>query len=373
MYICFIYLELISVLYSLKLKNLESFCVFLYNIRNGTPYTLNDMTLADDNSNFLHRNKKQRRHQTCTNIKLDDLNAVVNANALIHGYNIDASFAPVLNAVNFNLPNYDFGITILMMFFAKYYSRGQYPLFVNEFRCIKELEILERTLLAYNQNRIQLPVNMATDKTYGLKSKRHEFVNAQCMTVQAFGAIMSIMKNPIITPEKFVECVKPLHIAIIESLYIFTSITRSCKIINECHELMYKSLDYTFQKCEKSPTFNDFAYWFTLPKDAIWFAHHRGHYKYSSYVSCDTNALLSTFDKCNIECIVVGFISQNSVYPLIFEDRRFIGNWKYMYDRINYWQFNNAYQLPEYAPIYNPSSSIHFVRNGIASIFKYFK
>lgn len=369
----------------MKLKNLESFCVFLYNIRNGISYTIN-YTPSTDTRELLNSGSQSKHHhyhhhhhhhdhhnQTCTNIKIGDLNAVANANALVHGYNIDESFASVLGAVNFSLPNADFGMTILMMFFAKYYSRGQYPLFVNEFRCIKELEILERTLLAYNQNRIQLPVNMATDKIFGLRAKSHEFVNAQCMTVQAFNAIMTIMKNPIITPAKFVECVKPLHITIIESLYIFTSITRSCKVINECHELMYKSLEYTFQKCQKSLSFDDFVYWFELPKDAIWFAHHRGHYKYSSYVSCDTNALLSVFDKCNVECVVVGFISQNTVYPLIFEDRRFIGNWNYMYERINHLQLNNAYQLPEYAPIRNPTSNIHFVRNGISSIFKYFK
>lgn len=344
--------------------------MFLYNIRNGVSFTI-----TNNNNEFEVKSKKRKRerHQTYSNIKIHDLNAVVNANALIHGYNIDVSFARILDAVNFKLSNPDFGMTILLMFFAKYYSRGQYPLFVNEFRCIKELEILERTLLAYNQNRILLPVNMATDGTYGLKAKSREFINAQCITVKAFEMIMTIMKNPIITSEKFVECVKPLHITIIESLYMFTSITRSCKIIKECHELMYKSLEYTFQKCEKSLTFDDFVYWFELPKDAIWFAHHRGHYKYSSYVSCDTNALLTIFDKCNVECTVVGFISQNTVYPLIFEDRRFIGNWKYMYDRINILQLNNIYQTPEYAPLQHPTSNIHFVRNGIASIFKYMK
>lgn len=363
----------------MNLKNLESFCVFLYNIKNDIPYAFNDDTTTatdddddDDDSNDGNDDANGKiAKSNYTSIKINDFNAVINANALVSGYNLDKSLRPVVET-QFAIKLQDFGITILMMFFAKYYSRGQYPLYVNEFRCIKELELIERMLLGYNQNSIRLPVNMATDRNYGIKTNSFRFVNNEYLTKEIFIMILDVMRNQFISPEKFVLILTPFHISIIESWYIFTSITKNCKIINECHELMYQSLDYIFPKCMKILSIENFMYWFQLPKDAVWFAYHGGRYKYSSYVSCDTNNLLTVFSKYNINCVIVGYIYQNNVYPLYLDDPRYTGNWTYMYIMFNQMNLNNPFQTLEFLPK-TLVNNLHFVRNGISTIYKYSK
>lgn len=296
------------------------------------------------------------------------LNALKNYNATISGYNVDNSLYTLsqqMNEVKGAMTTKDFGITILMMHFAQYYSRGQYPLFVNQFRCVRELEIIEKFLLSYNQNHIKLPMNMATHKEFGLLANRDRFKNTKAITCSAFDFINAAMKNPNITPKEFLNLISPMHIRIIESFYMFTSITKNCKIIQECHELMYKCLNYTFVKPLKTKEYIG-DYWFILPPRSIWFAYHQGRVKVS-YISSDTYESLKIFNKLNY--VTFGFIYDNQIYPIIFEDPCTIGNWDQNLQIIKKNNYNCVFQSG--TPPNNPH--IYFVKNQHFNIYKLIK
>lgn len=294
------------------------------------------------------------------------LNAITNTNALINGYNVDDKLYS-LSRMQIDMKSDDFGITILMMHFAQFYSRGQYPLFVNQFRCVRELEMLEKYLLTYNQNHIKLPINMATHREYGLLAQKHKFVKNNAITCHAFNDVNLTMRNSNIQPIQFIDMIKNMHINIIESFYIFTSITKNCKIVQECHELMHKCLNYTFVKPVKTLTF-DGDYWFILPPRAIWFAYHNERVKVS-YISSDTYKLMDVFKTNNIRCVVVGFIHDNQLYPIIFEDPSILGNWASTIQLIKTYNFNCVFNSHSAALVPN----LYFVKNSYHNIFKYVK
>lgn len=296
---------------------------------------------------------------------LKTLTPLVNSTAIMNGYFVDEELK-LFSTINVPIPLEDFGITIVMLYFAQYYSRLQYPLFVHTFRCVRELEIIERFLLAYNQNNIKLLPNLATHETYGLKKQGSKFKDSKHITVRAFHAINSYMRSPEITPEKFIDCIKTLHVNIIESFYMFTSITKNCKIINECHDLMHDNMNYIFQKPIESVRY-DGDYWFELPMNAIWFAYFHGKVKFSSYIGCDIKESMSIFHANNIKCIVVGFISDNKIYPLIFEDPEIYGSWNRIIEYIYKYGFNCALNngVPD-----QKNNRIYFVKNNVSAIFK---
>nr|DBA13148.1 TPA: gp33-like protein [Oryctes rhinoceros nudivirus] len=345
-FVFFTFADLISTLLQLKTDNVASVFVFLYNIKNGAKcYRGSD----DDDSR----------------ITLKKLTPLVNATAALNGYIVDAELE-MLSSIIIDIPLEDFGITILMLFFAEFYSQGQYPLFVHMFRTLKELELIERLLLSYNQNTIKLPPNLATHEKYGLKKQGSNFTGSAHLTVQAFQAIQSYMRSPEVTPEKFITCIRMLHIRIIESFYILTNITKDCKVINECHDLIHNNMTYTFQKPTKSLRY-DGHYWFELPPKAVWFAYFQGRVKFSAYIGCDIKHSMDIFKLNNIKCIVIGFISDGAIYPLIFEDPEIYGSWSKIIEYMHVCGFNCVLRDGPPDP---KNNRIHFVRNNVPTIFK---
>lgn len=346
----------------LNRKNIASICVFIYNVKRGISCELgidDGNTDANDDTNNTAANNIQT---------LDTLTPLVNSLAVTNGgYIVDKNLM-MLGHMDINMRVEDFGITILMMHFAEFYSNGQYPLFMNMFRCVKELEIIERFLLSYNQRSIKLPPNLATDREYGIKAQISKFTNNACLTIQTFNDVYSLMRNSDITPANFIECISLFHLSIIESFYIFTSITKNCKVINECHDLQHKSLAYTFQKPIKSLRY-DGDYWFELPNKAIWFAYHMGRVKYSAYVSCDTNALMRIFKTANINYLIVGFLYENCLYPIILQDPCICGDWTATIERMKYLEFNCVFQS-NLVPMPKRKTYIYFVKQSLSTIFK---
>lgn len=339
---------MISTILQLKTKNLPSVFVFFYNIKNGAPCSL--------------ASKDQPESQVTT---LYTLSPLINLTASLNGYIVDEELY-LLSKLHIDIPICDFGITILMLYFAKFYSHGQYPLFVYTFRCLKELEIIEKFLLQYNQNNIKLYPNLATHEVYGLRNQAKNFKDCKHITVEAFERIIAFMRSPEITPELFIECIKSLHVYIIESFYMFTSITKNCKVINECHDLMHKNLVYTFQKPTKSLRC-DGKYWFTMPSKSVWFAYYQGRLKFSSYISCDIKESMKIFEINKIKCLIVGFIHENQIYPIIFEDPELYSCWE---KTINFIRQNNFNCVFRSDVPHQKNNQIYFVKENISTIFK---
>lgn len=336
-------LDLLSTLLGINEKNSAAICVFCYNVMKNIACDLDEKL----------------------GITAKSINSLKNYNATVSGYIVDRELYDLsqeMIRLQSTIKINDFGITILMIHFAQYYARGQYPLFVNQFRCVRELEIIEKFLLSYNQKHIKLPINMATHKEFGLLANREKFTSTNAITCATFDFINVAMRNPNITPKEFIKLISPMHIQIIESFYIFTSITKNCKIIQECHELMYKCLNYTFVKPIKHTEYNG-NYWFILPPHSIWFAYHQGRVKVS-YISTDIYNAMHIFDKLNY--VVVGFIYDNQIYPIIFEDPRIIGDWDKNLEVLLNNKFNCVFQCGTPPK----SSHVYFVKNQHFNIFK---
>lgn len=326
-------------------NNASSVCMFLYNIKAGVLCELDPS-------------------ENATTLKT--LNALTNANATINGYSVDA-YLYQLSRIPLNITLEDFGITILMMFFAKYYSTGEYPIFVYTFMKCKELELIEKFILAYTTKSVKLPWNMATHDVYGIKQQQHRFTKTKCLTKDVYIYLERVMRMPNVKPEDFIACIENLHISIIESFYIFTSITKECKVVQECHDIQYSNLPYTFQKPIKTPIY-DGLYWFTVPLKSIWFAYHQGNIAYSAYQSLDCNKLFDIFKAHGIKCIIVGFIHNNVLYPIMFQDPRIIGDWDTIVQQIQKYKFNCVFQKNCNLP--DGLKNVYFVKSCIGSIYK---
>lgn len=327
-------LDLISDL--LVETNSASVCVMLYNIKCGVAYESSEDVSA---------------------LTASSLTPLMNSN--VHVYSVSDSLAKTIEKYNLeNISTPDFGITILMMHFARYYSKGQYLLFFNIFKPVKELEFLEKFLLDYSERTLRLPYNMATHDEYNLLKFGKLCTDIHYLSVASFNTIVAFMRSPNVTPQLFMSGIKHLHISIIESIYMFTSITKDCKVIVECRALHSSSMNYSFINPTKKSTF-DGDYWFHMPHNSVWFAYHKGKVAYKmSYVSRDTDSLTDVLS--DIPYVVEGFIHDNQLYPIILKNPFFEGNWT---------QTIQTLQKLELKCALNPSSTLNqknkifFVKN----------
>lgn len=132
----------------------------------------------------------------------------------------------------------DLGITLLMMFFAKFISADRYEIFVYTFRYIDEFKYFETFLLSLQQETIKLPDDMATDEKYGLMKNKDAFINNNFLTVEKFNEITHYMKSVNASPEHFIQTIKNLHSSIIESFFMFTSMNGMDKRMEDCHKIL---------------------------------------------------------------------------------------------------------------------------------------
>lgn len=170
------------------------------------------------------------------------------------------------------VPTRDLGINILMLAFAKYYVKGQYHLFVNEFKKIDEIQSIESYLNRCTKMFIKLPKDMAIHEKYGIRANAHVFTSDKFLTVTNCLVILASMASKIMNPELFINMVRHYHINIIESFYLFASITRDSRVILECRELNKPTFNYVLDKFHKECRYSG-EYWFVLPPCSVWFAY----------------------------------------------------------------------------------------------------
>lgn len=269
-----------------------------------------------------------------------------------------------------DFPTSDFGITILMLHYAIFHGRSQLALFTYEFGSVAEIKLVYDYLSTYRELSIYLPTDLATDAKYGLKKIGSKFNGKNCLTVELFGSISRSMKSPKITPEAFIESLCHLNVHIVQSFYMFTSIKRDLKEIAECNDYGNNTLDYKFEPFRKSSElYGDF--WFVMPANAVRFAYLRGNTAFSTYTGRDVNVLMQQLSE--LDCFVVGFISNNQIYPLAFHNERTMemgidGQWLLTIKKIKELKLNCVYKEP---PIPENMPKVHFVKLYDSFIYKY--
>jgi hypothetical protein len=336
--------------------NSGSLMMFFYNIRNGTSFELDETNGA--------------------NMITPIINSTVSMNT---GYALKRNMFNLANEVRETLrdvPVQDLGITIVMMSFGRYYARNQYPIMVNALNNVKELEHLELFLKAYGKNVMALEMNLATDKVYGLKANKDRFVGKKHLELLEFKSILAVMKISKLNLSSFVDLLSPLHIRIVESFYMLTSITKESKIITECRELSGgQRLRYTFVAPVKTSTFTG-DYWFMVPPGSVWFAYHRGRRMFQTYLSRDIDTVLDNLFE-TIPQIVMGFVHNGHVFPIMLDDPMFVGNWDTTIDFFRQYNFSVVFTsvnvLPPPIEHATCSKYLYFVKNQITCIYKFIK
>lgn len=200
----------------------------------------------------------------------------MNDAAVLGGYSVNRPLydlaLDMLRRLSTTVSNEDLGVNILMLAFAKYYVRGQYHLFVNEFKQIKQMQTIESYLIKCTKRFIRLPKDMAVHEVYGIRANAARFTGNKPLTSVEHRFILASMAATIMNPVRFVDMVTPYHIHIIESYYLFASITRDSRVILECRELSKPTFDYVLDKFHRECRYSG-DYWFEVPPCSVWFAY----------------------------------------------------------------------------------------------------
>lgn len=202
----------------------------------------------------------------------------VNDAASASGYSVDRPLFELAQGVLRrwgDVPNEDLGVTVLMLAFAKYCARGQYHLFVNDFKNVSEMQHVESYLNRCTNTYVKLPRDLAVDATYGIRANSCRFDGFRPLTMMGYTLAVATMASSKINPELFLALVGNYHINIVESFYMFASITRDSKTILECRELNRPTLGYVLDKFHREYRYGG-EYWFTVPPKSVWFAYLKG-------------------------------------------------------------------------------------------------
>lgn len=277
----------------------------------------------------------------------------INSTALIENYVVDTELFELTNQQpSFNYDNTSFGITILMMNFAQFYARDQYILFAYTFRCVKEILLLEQFLLRYNQKSIILPSNMATDDRYGLKQLGRSQCDPQpklLLTVCDFERLVDMMGHKDTTPTYFIQQVWKYDINIIEAFFMFTSITKDCKIIKECHNnLMGDNFSYKFTKIVPQTNTSDALYFCNVPPKTVWFGYSQRRIKFSAFVDRNTEMLVKySLHFVPIDFVLFGYVENNIGHVIAFEQCSYSGKWQQIVEICNNYNISCPLKLYE--------------------------
>lgn len=329
-------------------SNQVSIAVFYYNIYNKVPYTLSE---------------------SCTNediTTLEKLSPFVNANAEMNGYFLDQQLYTMAQT-KWPVSLETLGVTICMMFFAPFYARGQYPLYVNALRCVRELELIEAYLYSFTQ--VNLPSNLATHSVYGMKNQNMKSkAGLEFLSRETLFNMTDYMKSRTCTIPNFISYVVKFPLPIIETFYMFTSITKNCSAIKQCYESRRKKvLLYTPTKPIRTAVFQC-CLWFECPKKAIWFIYFDGFFSFSAMVNTELIKRMEVFKQLDNDCIVKGFISDNGIYPVSVSNPTTSGDWSYFLQKVRDLNLNCIYNSP---PLVRISKNIYFVKPNDATLYKY--
>lgn len=216
----------------------------------------------------------------------------------------------------------DLGITIIMMAFAKYYARKQYPILVNALKTVRELELLEKFLLSIGS--VKFEPNLALHSEYGLLANRNRWTGSRYLRIEEFESICSMLRSSHTRAEEFVENLIPFNRSIVESFYMFCSVTRDVKMITECRVLSCPRFVYTFDRPTRSERY-DGRFWFRVPPRSTWFAYSQGRWSFQTYLGRDAETSMKRLD--GIKALVVGFVHERALYPVFVDHPLFVGRW----------------------------------------------
>lgn len=268
------------------------------------------------------------------------ISPAINARALAEGHYAASEIGSVLcrpipvelHAISVD----DFGITALLSLFADYCAHNRYLNFVYDMHSVRELELIERTLLLVNK--IKLPYDFATHSQYGLSSGYIDMSGTEYITVAEFNSVVEEMIMPTTSLPEFMKKISKYDKRIIESICMFNSLTIKPATVKEAREITsgngYRRLKHTFTRPEPRRSLDECLFWMYVPKGSVWFAHQDGRVcTNNSYIGRDdTHNIVEYFKPPRVPSGVrtIGFLTphERSIRPVEFLSfPRITSNW----------------------------------------------
>lgn len=256
---------------------------------------------------------------------------------------------------------YDVGITIVMMLFGMYMSRGQYEIMIGNLNVITEIEQIELYIESNVANSLSLGFNLSTDQRYSI-AKQFNIIQQQkqqSLTMRNFKYILQIMCHCTNTLQ-FIQELRPFHLRIVESFYALTSISKCKKFVRVCRE-MYQdrrkeiNFNYKFEKIipirDLKVAKSEMDWWFEVPSKAVWFVYFNGAWRlHQRYLSRATRNLFDSLSHVK-NMVVFGFIEDDVRLIVVrLENITVNGKWD---DIIRLMEFYNLYCPLKYRDSFN--------------------
>lgn len=291
------------------------------------------------------------------------------------GYNLNKTLYDIAQ-MQFDIPIEDLGITILMIWFGKYYSEGNYPIFINIFKQIKELGIF---MIAVNQFKFPAKyTDLSIKKHHQIEDNLALFSNYGFLPKYKFEEFIKNFSSLNVVIEDFKDFISPYSMNIIESFYTFTSLGSELSKNRDCSLIVRDGFSYNLPKLKKIDRFTG-DYFFILPEKSLWFAVFEEKICFSGFISPQIdNRIKNLFLLVNNTSVrmfgtplvgpLVGFINNNQIFPLFLDDVRFIGDWDKIRKIFKESEFPIfTYPKSEYR---NQTKNICFMVNASFNIFK---
>lgn len=293
---------------------------------------------------------------------LEEINSSINENAMAlkEGYAFKSKLYN-LAKTKFKSDYINLGVIILLINFAKFYSRNQYILFSNFFKHIEEIKYIEH-FLTHNAKKLKF-CDLGIDSKYGILAQKENFTSNALMTIFDFIVFFEhFHEYP--KEELIITYFKKFDIRIVESLYNLTS-SPTVKSIKEANVIIRPILKYNFENIIKTDQINA-DFWFILPPKIIWFAYMQGQFFYTGYVEYSLDEQFKRFN--NFNKIIVGYIYKNKIYPLFFDCR------PHWHQSVELFKQHNivSYLIPISLPC-TTTKNFYFVKEGDNNIYKYVK
>lgn len=219
------------------------------------------------------------------------------------------------------LSSADIGITIVMMLFGLYMSRGQYEIMIGNLNVVKEIEQIELYIESNMANSLNLGFNLSTDHRYSISNhfltpKQNQ---ARSLKMSEFKRVLQIMRFCVNTMQ-FIQEISPFHLRIVESFYALTSMSKCKKFVRVCREMYQdrrKEVNFNYKFDKIIPVHDveyaklDMDWWFEVPRKAVWFVYFNGAWRLNQrYLSRSTRNLFEDLRHVK-NLIVLGFIEDD--------------------------------------------------------------
>lgn len=148
--------------------------------------------------------------EASTDVSETTINSNHNNRAIVDGYNLTIDlYEKAKSYVNVAIENADLCLNILLLNFARYQSRAQYRLFIDECYNIDELDSFVKQLMQCSNFFIKLLKDLSIHKQYGLKAQSLNFINTSAISRNTFNYFFQLLKNKNLKVDMFIDFCKP--------------------------------------------------------------------------------------------------------------------------------------------------------------------